>query len=272
MQLVLMLCLVGANADPTPKDWASRGIGLAGRFLTAASALAIRPECVQIIGGVNNVMSNWDGIRAGEGRQREKLLTACAMGMVSGAADWGNLMTFGAFHDGFAVQSAKALASSYNVSFDKNSDDTEAYAVSYHVLSKMYSYGPQGSWAKIGGDIQWNHHLFIAGEVRPSQRYSEARSRFRYMDMKMRMAGSYANPILGNNRTRGPGETQWHQGDKTRNYYGHWALGRFLGPKLMYYGFEVWGEPYVEWEIDDYYDDGNPLTGSPMDGSYDTRY
>lgn len=272
MQLILALCVACAVADPAPKSPAETAIATAGRVLTAASPALIGPGTLQIIGGLNNVLSNWHGIRANPQRQFEKLTTVFALGMASGAADWGNLVTSGASHDAFAKQSAQALALSHSVTFDKKPDDTESFDVAYHVLSKIYAYGPQGTWTKIGGDVQWNHHLLLSDEVNSAERLAESQRRFHYMGMKMQMQGAYAVPVEGSNRDHAPGQTAWNQGKKNGNFYGHWLLGRFLGPKLMYYGFEVWGEPYVPWEIDDYYDDGNPLDTAPMDGPYDTRF
>jgi hypothetical protein len=59
------------------------------------------------------------------------------------------------------------------------------------------------------------------------------------MSMKMKMEGSfYGQTTPGNN--------------SSLQYWAHKIGGKILGPDVYYYGFEVWGENYVRWEVDDY--------------------
>jgi hypothetical protein len=223
---------------------------------------------MQVVGGLNSVLSNWQGIKTGEGQGFSKFMGAYSLGTLSGTCDWANLMTNGAFHKPLAKANAGATGLSHNTSFGKEWDDPEAYEVSYRVLSQMYAYGVRGSMTKVGSDLTWSTHIMAEEplvKMSNNNRYLESRNRFHYMKMKMEMdpQGDYYNHTnAGNNRDNGK---------KNYNYYGHWFFGRAMGPKLYYYGFEVWGEPYTQWEEDDYYDDGNH-SGKPMDGPYDSRW
>jgi hypothetical protein len=196
---------------------------------------------------VTNVFNNGEGIdNVGE------LLSTFGLGTVSGTADWGNMATFGVFHDAAARQSAGAIGLSHNVAWDKSWNDPEAYSVTYDMLSKAYGYGARGSWTKIGGEITLANHFY--GELTdPSQRAAEQRNIFAMRTAKINQQDiTIGNKTFYFSKIRDASEGNnniWY------NKFGHRFLGKVLGGQLAYYGFEVWGEPYETWQTDDYQDD-----------------
>jgi len=238
----------GALASTTAIGAVGIGIGAAA----SVGGLVIDPALMQTAGGVNNVIHNWEGINTGEGKAFGKFMVSFLGGTVSGTADWGNLATFGAFHDLAAIQSAAGIGYSHNYAYDKRWYDSEAYDVSYEVLSDMYSYGVRGTWTKITGDLVYSGHVLGEPAMVPysdGSMYNETKNRFHYMNMKMNMKGHYDSISEGGN-------------DPT-DELAHRIGGKILGGKVYYYGFEVWGENYVRWEQDDFIVDGNKGINDP---------
>ena len=248
-----------AFASTTAIGAAGIGIGAAAFALGAAATVGtalIDPGVYMLSGSINNTFHNLEGIK--DGKPITKTITSWFGGLASGLADWGNMVTFGVLHDIAAQQSSAALGYSHNYAFDKPWDDAEAYDVSNQVLSDIYGYGLQGTWAKITGDLVYTGH--VLGEE-PMQvygnKYDETRNRF--YNMKMKMTGGQ---ISGNGITMDYSKLSEGHNNKT-DALAHRIGGRVLGSKVYYYGFEVWGENYVHWDKADYYTDGNKGEPNP---------
>ena len=256
--------------DPNGRSWKAfwRAIGIfaldAGVGGTISSlalgagatiqTMLFDPALNQTAGAVNNVIHNWEGIRSGEGRAFDKFLTSFTLGSVSGTADWLNSTSFGLTNESLGAGSGSVLALSHNQAFDKDLLDREAYEIAIGVLTKMYNYGVKGSAVKIGSDVQWSYHL---NSEEPSLRskYDEARNRYSMMKAKIYQRDFYVNGKGKDYSMTKEGNNDEATRDGRKNKIGHRTLGKLFGGKLSYYGFEVWGEPYEEWNHDDYQDD-----------------
>jgi len=220
-----------------------------GAAATVGTAL-IDPGVYMLSGSINNTFHNIEGIK--DGKPVTKTIVSWFGGLASGLADWGNMVTFGILHDIAADQSSAALGYSHNYAFDKHWDDAEAYDVSNEVLNDIYSYGIQGTWSKITGDFVYSGHVMEWGDEKHMKMYGsmyeESKNRFHNMKMKMEMQGYWTEiDITGTN-------------DAT-DALAHKIGGKVLGSKVYYYGFELWGESYVRWDLADWLADGN--TGFP---------
>ena len=233
---------------------AAAGTGFA-HFANPASYFG--PVAYQLLGGITNTMHNSPGIdNAGEG------ISSFLLGTVAGTADWGNIMTRGlpgASHL-MALQGAAATGLSHNIAYDISSSNWseywEPFEISYGVLSKMYSYGGRGSLVKVGSDVQWAYHLNSEVPLTGS-RYLEGRSRFSMINAKINQRGFSVNGrmVMDYSVIDPSGNNDWSTSQGRINKIGHRTLGAIFGGELSYYGFETWGEPYEQWNADDYRDD-----------------
>lgn len=152
-----------------------------GAGVTAATALT-DPGVYSLSGSINNTIHNMEGIK--DGKPVTKTIVSWFGGFASGLADWGNMVTFGIFHDIPAYFGSAVLGYSHNYAFDKKWDDEEAYEVSNQVLSDMYSYGLRGTWAKVAGDLVYTGHVLrepVMVIYSNGNKYNETKNRFHYM-------------------------------------------------------------------------------------------
>jgi len=80
--------------------------------------------------------------------------------------------------------------------------------------------------------------------------YEETKNRFH--NMKMKMEGGI---IEGNGFVIDYSQYSTTPNDP-QDELAHRIGGRILGGRVYYYGFEVWGENYVRWELSDFIADG----------------